>query len=174
MSNEITRGASNERTALENLEALYRAALASTATDQESARSIAFEAVAISLMLHRLPPAWATEAFNDAAGEWFTYKVETLGEAFECPERKHLSAKRDELLCWRIAERVAELQGSGLRLVGNYKRKGAYDIAAAEFNMSAKKVEDLLKRWRDIWKNEDQTTLRKICNFEIFGVPKKT
>lgn len=114
--------------------------------------AIAFE-VAMAAIKYGVPcPEWAAISVGIAWGKFTGFKCASISEAFEIPDHKQMVAKRDRLLSSTVYRRVRALQARGIPLKDGRIGEGALSKVGAEFDMSGKKVETLMKAWKDLCK----------------------
>ena len=114
--------------------------------------AIAFEA-AMAAIEYGVPcPEWAAMPVKIAWEKFNDFKCASISEAFEIPDHRQMAAKRDRLKCAAVYHRVRQLQSGGTRLKDNAHGKGALSQVGEEFHMSGKKVEALMKEWKDLCK----------------------
>jgi hypothetical protein len=130
--------------------AIKRQKLRKLPKDAERPEAIAFE-VAMRALRHNLAcPEWAARAVSQRWQEFEAFKYESLGEAFGIQNPKQRHAQQDKLLCSTIYRSVRALQDQGIPLKDSAKGDGALTTVGKKFRMSGKKVEQLMKLWRDL------------------------
>jgi len=96
-------------------------------------------------------PDWAADAISEKWEKFERFEIASLSKAFKIPDHKQMRARRDRTMMAILYGRVRELQKE-FPLKDNKDGKGALTRAGEEFNIGGKKVEQLMKAWKDLCK----------------------
>lgn len=121
--------------------------------DGKTPSAIAFEVAMCAIELRIACPEWAARAVAHDWHRFSGFECTSLGDAFGIPDHKYRAARHDELLCAAVYAEVRYLQSKNIPMKDNAKHgKGALSQVGERRHMSGKKIEGLMKLWKDLCK----------------------